>query len=172
MCLQRSSLLTPDGASVSSYSVKPFTDFDSFFSCSRLTLLAVGSGRAPFCFPVLLCAFVVLDPSIQGLLLFPASLVKIKKTRVFFLTLPLTLFVLLEICLVFHFIQLPTFIKPAKTSRVFSSQISDIYLIAFHLLFNKTLLLSLPPLKPIYFFFCFHIITFSLDLRIPQERDH
>lgn len=122
MCSRQSLLLTPDGTSVSSFSIKPFTDFDSFLSCSRLTLFAVGSGRAPFCFPVLLCAVVVLDPSIQGLLLFPASLVKIKKTRFFFLTLPLTLFVLLEICLVFHFIQQPTFIKPAKTSRVFSSQ--------------------------------------------------
>lgn len=41
-------LLNPDGASVSSYSIKPFIDFDSFLSWSRLTLPAVGSGCAPF----------------------------------------------------------------------------------------------------------------------------
>lgn len=78
-------LLTPDGASVSSYSVKPFIDFDSFLSCSRLTLLAVGSGRAPFCFLVLPCAVAVLEPSIQGLFLFPAALVKIRQPGDFFL---------------------------------------------------------------------------------------
>lgn len=152
-------LLTPDGASVSSYSVKPFIDFDSFLSCSRLTLLAVGSGRAPFCFLVLPCAVAVLELSIQGLLLFPAALVKIRQPGDFFLNFALD-FVCLEMSLVFHFIQQPTFIKPAKTSGVFSCNTSDMYLTAFHLLFNKTPLLSHPPLDTTYFFYNFHIITF------------
>lgn len=33
-------LLTLYGASISSYSIKPFTEFDSFLSCSRLSFLA------------------------------------------------------------------------------------------------------------------------------------
>jgi len=78
-------LLTPDGASVSSYSIKPFTDFDSFLSCSRLTLLSVGSGRRPVCFPVLLRAVAVLDPSIwTSLIFFPAALVQIRQPFFFF----------------------------------------------------------------------------------------
>lgn len=163
-------LLTPDGASVSSYSIKPLRDFESFLSCDRLLLLAVGSGRAPFCFFVLPRAVAVLEPSMQGLLLFPAALVKIRQPVFFFLNFALD-FVPLEMSLIFHFIQQPTFIRPVGFSAV-KPDTSDIYLPAFRLLFNITLLFSLPPLNATYFFCCFHIITFSLALGTPQERDH
>lgn len=69
LCLQQSFIINSWWCICFIYSIKPFPDFEPFLSCSRLMLLAVGFGHAPFCFLVLPCAIAVLDPSIQGLLL-------------------------------------------------------------------------------------------------------
>lgn len=61
-----------------------------------------------------------------GIALVPCLLGEDQTTSGFFSTLPLPLFVPLEMSLVFHFIQQPTFIKPAKTSGVFSSHTSHL----------------------------------------------
>lgn len=108
------SLLTPDGASVSSYSIKSSIDFDSSLlqqanaSCCRLWMCTLLFPCPPMC----CCCFCLV------IALVPSTLVKIKQPIYFFLTLLLTLFVPLEISLVVHFTQQPIFIKPVKTSGV------------------------------------------------------
>lgn len=114
-------LLTPDGASVSFYSIKSFIDFDSSLlqqanaSCCRLWMCTL-----LFLCPVMCCCCFYLV-----IALVPSTLVKIKLIN-FFLILLLTLFVPLEISLVVHFTQQPIFIKPVKTSGVYSSHTSHL----------------------------------------------
>lgn len=115
-------LLTPDGASVSSYSIKSFIDFDS-------SLLQ--QANASYC-RLWMCTLLFLCPSIcccyfcVVIALVPSTLVKIKQPINFFLTTLLTLFVPLEISSVVDSTQQPIFIKPVKTSGVYSSRTSHL----------------------------------------------